>query len=322
MSFQPVAIGAAVEATKRSKPLMKRVRRDSASWSRQLRGRFRDLLPGNRCGGEVGNALDDVQAEADGQRRQDADATTAGRGLRFSRVYDSPMPLAADGPDPHRDAPVEEECARAMAEVSKLKLRHTTWMAAEDAVRRLNRLLVGWGELLPSRPGDKASEPSTPTPDIGSAGGCAATRDGWAGDDPLPRRVPALGSGTCEPVGDNTQPSVGEGRIPETAGCGKSARPVRRAAPGNGVGMNGVVPAHHRASRRLLPRPPYAVTNPSLKVAMVLVHPNCHVAGHFCPPRAMVRSLAPSRAWARSEPAPTKSVGLTTFPTVREYWIR
>ena len=77
--------------------------------------------------------------------------------------------------------------------------------------------------------------------------------------------------------------------------------------------MNGVVPAHHRASRRLLPRPPYAVTNPSLKVAMVLVHPNCHVAGHFCPPRAMVRSLAPSRAWARSEPAPTKSVGLTTF---------
>ena len=35
-----------------------------------------------------------------------------------------------------------------MAEVSKLKLRHTTWMAAEDAVRRLNRLLVGWGNYF------------------------------------------------------------------------------------------------------------------------------------------------------------------------------
>ena len=56
------------------------------------------------------------------------------------------------------------------------------------------------------------------------------------------------------PVRVNARPSVGEGMIPERAGCGKPARPVRRAATGNGVGLNRVRPAHHRASRRLYPR--------------------------------------------------------------------
>ena len=55
------------------------------------------------------------------------------------------------------------------------------------------------------------------------------------------------------PVCADARPSVGEGMIPERAGCGKSARPVRRAATGNGVGINRVVPARHRASRRLHP---------------------------------------------------------------------
>ena len=79
------------------------------------------------------------------------------------------------------------------------------------------------------------------------------TQDGRAGDAPHPRRVLGLATGAGEPVGEDGRPSVCEGMILERAGCGKSARPVRRAAAGDGVGINRVVPAHHRASRRLYP---------------------------------------------------------------------
>ena len=80
------------------------------------------------------------------------------------------------------------------------------------------------------------------------------TQDGRAGDAPHPRRVLGLATGAGEPVGEDGRPSVCEGMILERAGCGKSARPVRRAAAGNGVGINRMMPAHHRASRRLYPR--------------------------------------------------------------------
>ena len=80
------------------------------------------------------------------------------------------------------------------------------------------------------------------------------TQERRQGDPPLPRRVSASADGTRPPDGDDARPSVGEGMIPERAGCGKSARPVRRAATGNGAGINRIMPARHRASRRLYPR--------------------------------------------------------------------
>ena len=44
--------------------------------------------------------------------------------------------------------PSRRSVRRAMAEVSKLTSRQTTWMAAEDVVGRLNRLLLGWGNYF------------------------------------------------------------------------------------------------------------------------------------------------------------------------------
>ena len=44
--------------------------------------------------------------------------------------------------------PSKKSVRRAMAEVSKLTSCRTTGMAAEDVVRRLNRLLVGWGNYF------------------------------------------------------------------------------------------------------------------------------------------------------------------------------
>ena len=43
-----------------------------------------------------------------------------------------------------------------MVEVSKLTSCQTTWMNAEEVVRRLNRLLVGWGNYFHLGPVSKA----------------------------------------------------------------------------------------------------------------------------------------------------------------------
>ena len=44
--------------------------------------------------------------------------------------------------------PSKKRVRQAMAKVSKLTSGQTTWMATVDVVRRLNRLLVGWGNYL------------------------------------------------------------------------------------------------------------------------------------------------------------------------------
>ena len=89
---------------------------------------------------------------------------------------------------------------------------------------------------------------------IGPASGCAgSTRWAARGFTASPTSAQHVVASRT-PVRASARPSVGEDMIPERAGCGKSARPVRRAATGNGVGLNRVVPARHRASRRLYPR--------------------------------------------------------------------
>lgn len=52
--------------------------------------------------------------------------------------------------------PSKKSVRRAMTEVSKLTSRQTTWMAAEDVVERLNRLLAGWGNYFHLGPVSKA----------------------------------------------------------------------------------------------------------------------------------------------------------------------
>ena len=52
--------------------------------------------------------------------------------------------------------PSKKSVRRAMAEISKLTSCRTTWMAAEDVVGRLNRLLVGWGNYFHLGPVSKA----------------------------------------------------------------------------------------------------------------------------------------------------------------------
>ena len=98
---------------------------------------------------------------------------------------------------------------------------------------------AGLGEFLPSRPGEQGVSSHRPS-HRSSAPPVVVweTQDRRPGDAPLPKRVPGLGPGTHAPVSDDAQPSVGVGMILERAGCGKFARPVRRAATGNGVGIN------------------------------------------------------------------------------------
>ena len=86
---------------------------------------------------------------------------------------------------------------------------------------------------------------------IGPASGCAgSTRWAARGFTASPTSAQHVVAPRA-PVRASARPSVGEGMILERAGCGKSARPVRRAATGNGVGINRIMPARHRASRRL-----------------------------------------------------------------------
>ena len=89
----------------------------------------------------------------------------------------------------------------------------------------------------------------------GPAGGCAGgTRWAARGLTANPTTSAQQSVAPRAPVCADARPSVGEVMIPERAGCGKSARPVRRAATGNGVGINRIMPARHRASRRLQPK--------------------------------------------------------------------
>ena len=97
------------------------------------------------------------------------------------------------------------------------------------------------------------SELAALRPAIGPAGGCAGSTH-WAARGLTANPTSAQHAvAPRAPVRADARPSVGEGMIPERAGCGKSARPVRRAATGNGVGINRIMPARHRASRRLHP---------------------------------------------------------------------
>ena len=89
---------------------------------------------------------------------------------------------------------------------------------------------------------------------VGPAGGCVGdTRRASGGLAAIPTSAQRVVAPRA-PVRADARPSVGEGMIPERAGCGKSARPVRRAATGNGAGINRIMPARHRASRRLYVR--------------------------------------------------------------------
>src|SRR5262249_15502424 len=76
---------------------------------RQLRGRLRDLLPWHRRRGDDGHAGDDVQAEIDGQRGQDADVPRAGGDVRLPGSYLRPELSPADGGVLSRGQTVGEE---------------------------------------------------------------------------------------------------------------------------------------------------------------------------------------------------------------------
>jgi site-specific DNA recombinase len=75
---------------------------------RQLCRRSRDLLPRHGRRGHDRDAGHDVQAEIDGQRGQDAAATSSRGDVRLSGLYDRPVLFAADGPGLSRDASVGE----------------------------------------------------------------------------------------------------------------------------------------------------------------------------------------------------------------------
>src|SRR5439155_7356173 len=99
----------------------------------------------------------DVQAEADGERGQDARLPGAGGDVRLSGLYLRPVLLAEDGARAYIGTrPSGKRIARICATISEMTGRDQTLLDAETVVGRLNRTMVGWANYFCLGPVSKA----------------------------------------------------------------------------------------------------------------------------------------------------------------------
>ena len=91
----------------------------------------------------------DVEAEADGERDEDAAVPPARGDVRLPGVHDRPVPLAADGQVLHRDAAVGEEDRPPLRRDQRAdRAGDGSGRTVEDRVARLNRKLLGWSNYF------------------------------------------------------------------------------------------------------------------------------------------------------------------------------
>src|SRR5262245_7322375 len=205
---------------------------------RDLRRRSCDPVPeGQSRRGLAETARDHGKTEAHGQRREDTNLQGAGRGVRFPGSY-----VRADVFGENRKgvpwvpAIKEEhqahgrECSGADRPIGELARYHRARGEVEPHAPRM-------GELLRSRhrqqgvPGNRQLHGCAVTPVVALQAQGQATQ---GRDLSTPASLRALWART--PVPAWARRAVGEGvRSCPSAGCGRSARPVRRAATGNGA---------------------------------------------------------------------------------------
>ena len=133
-----------------------------------------------------------VEAETDGERGQDATVPAAGRtvdflGYTIGRCYSPKTGVPTLGTRPSK-----KKVQRLCREISEMTGRRWTLKSAEERVKAINRKLLGWAQLLLSRPSEQSLSRRGPTRretappmDVRKASG---TRPG---DRTLPQRVSA-----------------------------------------------------------------------------------------------------------------------------------
>ena len=176
-----------------------------------------------------GDAGDDGEAEADGERGQDAAAVALPDesfdflGYTIGRCYSPKTGRAYIGTRPSRKA-VQRVCR----EISEMTGRRWLLLDVEDRVGRLNRILIGWANYFCLGPVSKAyrAVDRTRPPAAPSVVVCRSTRCRGGGLHATPTST-CTRSWVWSSSGADAQLPVGERVSPcPKAGCGKSARPV------------------------------------------------------------------------------------------------
>ena len=144
---------------------------------RQLRRRLRDLLSGHRRRGDGRDAGHDVEAEADGERGQDAAVPRPRGDVRLPGLHDRPVSTRRGraGPTSGR-ARRRRRSQRLRDEIRELTDRRWLWTDGRGPGGATEPEAAGLVELLLPRPRQRRrTVPSTGTAAIGSASGCAGS---------------------------------------------------------------------------------------------------------------------------------------------------
>jgi RNA-directed DNA polymerase len=101
-------------------------------------------------------ASHDAEAQADGEREQDAGLQAAGKEVRLSGIHVGALLLAADGRAYLGTTPSKQRVQRMCAAISQTTRRSQTQQDVETLVGRLNREIIGWANYFCLGPVSKA----------------------------------------------------------------------------------------------------------------------------------------------------------------------
>ena len=124
-------------------------------------------------------------------------------------------------------------CSRMTQAVSRATARRTERWETESLMERLNRMLAGWGRYY-CLGSPRRIEPWMLTCDIGCVDGYGTSTS--AGDGPRSASPTSSSTARWDWCAWSRRPVTCRGRrheVSERAGCGRTARPVRRAGAGN-----------------------------------------------------------------------------------------
>ena len=159
--------------------------------------------------------------------------------VRLPGVHPGPLLLAEDRTSLSRDASAKPKVLRLCRRISEMTSCRWELLDHDEMVGRLNRVLHGWANYFSRgsvsrayRAVDRHAQGAAESVVVSQA---QAVRKG---NHTFPLTVCVRQTGARRAPSATTQPSVCESVIPcPRAGCGRTARPVRRAGCGNGAGF-------------------------------------------------------------------------------------